>query len=413
MILDEKPHPIPGDWYWSKIGIVAKVGQGGTPNTENPEYWNGTIPWLRSGEIRNNLILDSEKKITESGLEGSSATFCPKDTVLLAMTGQGLTRGRCAILGIGASMNQSVTYLIPNKEDLETKFLFYYLRSMYWDIRKIEKGSNQPGLNTTIIKKFSIPIPKYLKIQKNIVKKIELIVGNIQKLAQLRTSQLSSIENLMQSSLDQIFSSGKKNGWNFQSIIDVCDVNPSKSELKDVPGDRLVSFVPMEVVDEITGTIEEKRTASLSKVKKGYTYFKENDIIFAKITPSMENGKVAIAKDLKNKIGFGSTEFHVIRTKEEVIPGWIYHFLRQKKYRFKAKKNMTGTAGQQRVPRDFIENTEIPIPDTPIQIELVNFLDKLQMNLQKLYHENYSQKENIPILYYSVLKSAFRGMLKW
>ena len=103
----------------------------------------------------------------------------------------------------------------------------------------------------------------------------------------------------------------------------------------------------------------------VAEVEKGYTYFQEGDVLFAKITPCMENGKCAIAKRLVNGIGFGSTEFHVIRPKESVTSEWIYYYLRQETTRKKAKRSMTGSAGQKRVPSLFLQDVEIPLPPLP------------------------------------------------
>jgi len=131
---------------------------------------------------------------------------------------------------------------------------------------------------------------------------------------------------------------------------------------EDFPDDREVSFVPMSAVNEHTQSIEKMETRELGSVKRGYTYFRNGDVLFAKITPCMENGKVAIARDLKNNLGFGSTEFHVIRPTEKVLSEWIYNIIRHPSFRAIAKTKMTGSAGQKRVPKEFLERYEIPIP---------------------------------------------------
>ena len=113
------------------------------------------------------------------------------------------------------------------------------------------------------------------------------------------------------------------NDWPTKKLGEVCKVNPTKSEIKDIPDDTFVSFVPMSAVSETSQRIEEQEDRKLSDVKKGYTYFRKGDILFAKITPCMENGKVALTDNLKNKIGFASTEFHVIRAGGEILPDYI------------------------------------------------------------------------------------------
>ena len=155
---------------------------------------------------------------------------------------------------------------------------------------------------------------------------------------------------------------------------DVCEVNPAPKAL-DL--ESQCSFVPMEYVDEYSGSITQTSVRRVVEVMKGYTYFKEGDVLFAKITPCMENGKCAIAKNLVNGIGFGSTEFHVLRAKDEVIPEWIYYFLRQDHTRQMAARRMTGSAGQQRVPKSFLEDEALmPLPPLPEQQRIAAQLDK-------------------------------------
>src|SRR3989338_9225135 len=167
------------------------------------------------------------------------------------------------------------------------------------------------------------------------------------------------------------------NDWPTKKLGEVCKVNPTKSEIKDIPDDTFVSFVPMSAVSETSQRIEEQEDRKLSDVKKGYTYFRKGDILFAKITPCMENGKVALANNLKNEIGFASTEFHVIRAGGEILPDYIFHLVASKKFRDEAKTKMTGSAGQKRVPRTFLENYEIPLPPIGEQRKIVARLEGL------------------------------------
>ena len=107
-------------------------------------------------------------------------------------------------------------------------------------------------------------------------------------------------------------------GWDLKPLSRVCNLNPRKSEVKDLHDDEKITFLSMESVGE-DGKIYSSEIKTLGEVFKGYTYFKKNDVLFAKITPCMENGKGAIA-DIDTEIGFGSTEFHVLRPKSEVLP---------------------------------------------------------------------------------------------
>lgn len=112
-------------------------------------------------------------------------------------------------------------------------------------------------------------------------------------------------------------------------LAEICEINPRLSRDHGLTNDAQVSFVPMAAVDEASGVIRDKQQRAFLEVKKGYTSFRDGDVLFAKITPCMENGKSAIAKDLLNGFGFGSTEFHVLRANGRALPEWIYYFVRR------------------------------------------------------------------------------------
>lgn len=189
-------------------------------------------------------------------------------------------------------------------------------------------------------------------------------------------------------------------GWELKKISEICDVNPSKFEIKDLPDSTLVSFIPMKNVDDKQGIIKTKDEKSLGSVRKGYTYFKNNDVIFAKITPCMENGKIAIGSDLQNGIGFASTEFHVLRPHYDVLPEWIHYFLRNESFRKEAKENFTGSAGQQRVPKGFLETHIIPVPKIEIQKKIIIKLEKILSGID-------NQKQQIIFSYQIQLSNLF------
>lgn len=156
---------------------------------------------------------------------------------------------------------------------------------------------------------------------------------------------------------------------------EICKINP-RANRNGYDSETLVSFVPMAAVDERFGAITTREDRPIVDVSKGYTPFQDGDVLFAKITPCMENGKVALARDLTNGMGSGSTEFYVLRPNEKVLGEYIYHFARQPQFRETAKRNFTGTAGQQRVPKSFMENVLIPLPPLDEQRRIVGILNR-------------------------------------
>ena len=157
---------------------------------------------------------------------------------------------------------------------------------------------------------------------------------------------------------------------------EICTVNPRKRKPEHSAEDAVVSFVPMAAVDERFGTIAVREERPLSDVSKGFTAFENGDVLFAKITPCMENGKIALARNLANGVGRGSTEFFVLRPKDQVLGEYIFHFVRQPRFREAARRSFTGTAGQQRVSKSFMENALVPLPTLDEQRNIVGILNR-------------------------------------
>lgn len=166
--------------------------------------------------------------------------------------------------------------------------------------------------------------------------------------------------------------------WPIVTLDQVTEINPSKAGLKDFDEDTLVSFIPMADLDIRKANFTHDQTRKLGEVIKGYTYFSEEDILLAKITPCFENGKIGIAKNLVNKIGFGSTEFIVIRATGNIHTQFLFYLLSQPQLIEQGKAQMTGSAGQQRIPVDFIKSYKIPLPPLSIQQEIVTELENYQ-----------------------------------
>jgi len=152
---------VPESWKICTVGDVAMIQSGGTPSRENPGNWlGGTIPWVKTGEINYRTIVDTEEKITQHGLNNSSARIFPEGTLLMAMYGQGITRGRVGILGIEAATNQACAAIIPKQqEEVVTEYLYFYFQHSYKNLRRLGHGANQKNMNADLIRTFPIPLP--------------------------------------------------------------------------------------------------------------------------------------------------------------------------------------------------------------------------------------------------------------
>ena len=198
-------------------------------------------------------------------------------------------------------------------------------------------------------------------------------------------------------------------GWATASLSTIAEINPRHP--KDLDGAMPVTFVPMAALSESKPGFQFTEERLLGEVRKGFTHFAERDVLFAKITPCMENGKGAVARGLQNKLGCGTTELHVIRPLADISAEYIYRFLAQDKVRRAAKENFTGTAGQARVPTSFIEELEVPLAPLAEQRRIVAKLETLMGKVDACQQ----RLTEIPVLLkrfrQSVLAAACSGRL--
>lgn len=195
-------------WEDKSIGSLFNVQTGSTPRRENNAYYNlGTIPWIKSGEVKNTLIFNSNEYITELAIQETNAKIYPINTILIAMYGEGKTRGQVGLLKIPAASNQAVAALVNDKGyDIVTiKYVFFFCLSQYNKIRNQAKGGNQPNLNLATIKKWGISLPPQ-KEQEEIVKIIDSIFKKLETIEQQYNALKSKIEKLPQALLNKAFS---------------------------------------------------------------------------------------------------------------------------------------------------------------------------------------------------------------
>lgn len=172
--------------------------------------------------------------------------------------------------------------------------------------------------------------------------------------------------------------SGEEHSVEVVRLADIVEINPKKSEVRGINPQTTVSFLPMEDLNADGPVFRASKERPIGEVLTGYTYFRDGDVLIAKITPCFENGKAGIAAGLTSGIGFGSTEFYVLRASEKVLPEYVYYHLTRPRFREEGAQNMAGTAGQQRVRRDFIENYEIPLPPLEEQRRIVEEIEGYQ-----------------------------------
>ena len=195
-------------------------------------------------------------------------------------------------------------------------------------------------------------------------------------------------------------------GWEVVKLNNIADINPSKSKIKNE--EILVSFVGMADVSN-EGKLINSTSKKFKEIKNGFTPFENGDILIAKITPCFENGKGLLANNLINGKGFGSTEFHVVRVHEDISTEYIYYHTQSYRLRKTGERNMTGTAGQKRVPKDFIKNYKVPLPPFPEQQKIAQILstwDRAIEQTEKLIEKKQRLKKGL-------MQQLFKGKMRF
>lgn len=225
----EQPYKVPENWCWTRMKEVAQWGSGGTPSRKIPEYYNGDIPWIKTGELNDDYIFETEEHITQEAISHSSAKLFPINTVVIAM--YGATIGKVAILGIPATTNQACACGIANTS-INYKYLFYYACSQKDDFIKKGKGGAQPNISQEIIKFHEFPLPP-LPEQQRIVDRIESLFSKLDEAKQKAQDALDSFETRKAAILHKAFTGEltaqwrKEHGvgmesWEEKTLQDVC-----------------------------------------------------------------------------------------------------------------------------------------------------------------------------------------------
>lgn len=312
--------------------------------------------------------------------------------------------------------SSAMKILVPTSDLVNIRYVYYFMETLritadthkrYW----ISVGAKQ-----------NIPVPPFPE-QQRIVAKIEELFSELDKgIDTLKTAQ-QQLKVYRQAVLKYAFEGRLTNpevkegelpeGWVEKRIDEVAKINPTLPHKELIERNLIVQFLPMKLVEEIINKIHLTEVRQLADVLKGsYTPFINNDIIFAKVTPCMENGKIAIANNLMNGIGFGSSEFHVLRCTDKILNSYLHRFIVQDKFRNEAQKAMTGAVGLRRVPKQFIENYLIPLPNKlEEQSKIIEEIDSRLLVCDKIEEGIKQGLQQAEALRQSILKKAFEGKL--
>ena len=264
-----------------------------------------------------------------------------------------------------------------------SKYLYYALKSQQDRLFSIRSGACMPNIKKTDLGNFEFEFDSDENRQNEVVS----VLTKVESVIVERKKELNLLDELIKARFVEMFGIPIDRAKANMKFTDCVDFNPKKSEIKDLQ-DVEVSFVPMECVG-VDGSFTIRENGPVSSYYKGYTYFRDGDVLLAKITPCFENGKAAIAEGCKNGIGFGTTEFHVARPKEGVSNSyWIKYMLKNDTVHDLATINMTGSAGQKRIQTPFFEKLTIFCPPIELQNQFAEFVK--QVDKSKFAELNYA-----------------------
>lgn len=274
------------------------------------------------------------------------------------------------------------------------------------------------------MKKIMIPVPT-VNEQIEIAKYLDLKTAEIDSLIADQEKLIALLEEYRQAIINEAVTKGLNpypkmkdsgvdwigaipDGWKIKRLKDTCTINPNKSEIR---ADNIeVTFLPMEKIIS-TGVIDTTTTKNITEVYSGYTYFREEDLIIAKVTPCFENGNIAIAKGLCNGIGFGTTELHVLRVKEGFDNKFIFYVLQSNRFKLEGIAAMYGVGGLKRIPTDFIKNFKFAVPDINEQQMISRYLDKKTAQIYQIKSEIELQIAKLKEYRQSLIYEAVTGKI--
>ena len=213
-------------WETAKIGDVCKLMTGGTPSRSNPEYFDGPIKWLVSGDIHQREITDCEGRITQLGLENSNARMLPVNSVIIALNGQGKTRATVAMLRTEATCNQSLVSIFPNDPNrLLPEFIFMNLHGRYHEIRHMtgDAGNERRGLNMRLIRSIEIPLPP-LEEQQRIVAVLDEAFDGLARARAHAEANLQNARELFENYREEFIAPSKREGWSHRKLEDLITI---------------------------------------------------------------------------------------------------------------------------------------------------------------------------------------------
>ncbi|MEI8173517.1 MAG: restriction endonuclease subunit S [Deltaproteobacteria bacterium] len=403
------------NWEVKRLWEVCKVFADGDWIESKDQSLDG-IRLIQTGNVGNGLFKDRGEKaryISEITFDRLRCTEIFEGDCLISRLPDPVGRS-CILPNTGQKMITAVDCTIVrfDSKKVAPHFFNYYSQSNQYlnDVERETTGTTRKRISRKSLGEISTPVPP-LPEQQRIVVILDEAFAAIATAKKNAEKNLKNARELFESYLQSVFAN-PGDGWEEKNLGEVCLIKPPKSEVrKQLVSSDLVSFVPMENLGIGSKYLVASQVRPLEDVAGSYTYFAEEDVLLAKITPCFENGKLGIARNLSNGVGFGSSEYIVFRTTESLHNEFLYYFLSREQFREEGAQRMSGAVGHKRVAKEFIENYPIRLPPLPEQRAIVAKLDALSVETKKLEAIYWQKLADLEELKKSVLQKAFAGEL--
>lgn len=354
-----------------KLYEIADIRAGGTPSRNNPDYWNGNIPWVKISNINGKYVTTYDETITELGLKNSSAKLFEKETILYTIFA---TLGRVGILQFDATTNQAIAGIKIKDNSISTDYLYYYLRSLESYVKDIGNGAAQQNINQTILKNFIVPVISKEK-QSQICSELE----NIENVLLKKQHNLASLDELIKSRFIEMFGDIVLNdkSWASETITKVCPIKQYDGKITECDGK--IWLLNLDLVESNTGTVLDKYYVTKKEIGSSTITFSENNVLYSKLRPYLN--KVIIP----DGNGYATSEFIPFYPLSQVNKYYLAYALRSDSFVTLINSKASG-AKMPRAPMDFIRSFPLPLPPIELQnefAELVKLIDKSKFIVQK------------------------------
>ncbi len=388
---------LPDGWKFVKLSDIANISSGGTPRRNVQEYWNdGVIPWLKISDLKKTYINYAEEKITQKGLDDSSAKIFPKGTIVYSIFA---TLGAVGILEISAATNQAIAGIIPNNSLIETKYLYHCLQSEKNNILEKKSHATQDNINLTILRNHEIPLPP-LPTQK----KIAAVLEKAEKLREWRKEADGLIDRFLESTFLEQFGDIEKNekGWGTNAIKEVVLKNEKVNPGKDFPTLQFI-YVDISSVNSIKGKIiSTSEILGANAPSRAQQKIKTGDLLVSTVRPNL-NAVALVPETLDGQIC--STGFCILRAdRTKILPEYLF-IISRSGYFIDSLVKVAKGASYPAVSNKDITSLKIQVPP----IELQNKFANIYKQIEQIREYQNQSKQKIDNFFNVLMQKAFNG----